>query len=197
MITIAHPERDIPAMELFDNSTQEFITLPAQHLDRMNIQLEHSLMSVAKWEGIWHESFQEQQRIEGEKLLSYIKCMTVNAQKNPDIYHQLVREDLERIVDYMQDPKSAWEIRPQKPEPKRKRKPQTAEEIYWAMVQYGLPWDCEKWHFNRLLALLDYFDYKGSSSPGYGGQKKKSEREIMEMYRAMNERNRKRFKSNG
>lgn len=197
MIVISHPERDIPPMEFFDNRTQEFITIPAKHLEKMNLQLEHSLMSVAKWEGIWHESFTGQKQINGEKLLSYIRCMTVNPQKNPAVYEQLVNEDLAKIVGYMQDPKSAWEIRPQKPGPKKNRKPQTAEEIYWAMVQYGLPWDCEKWHFNRLLALLDYFDYKGGSNPGYGGQKKKSEREIMEIYRAMNEKNRKKYNSKG
>ena len=183
-------------MEFFDNSTQEFITIPGRHLDAMNLKLEHSLMSVAAWEGIWHEPFSEQKRIDGEKLLSYIRCMTVNQQKNPGIYDQLLQEDLMRITAYMDDPKSAWVMKPPKEEKHRKKERHSAEEIYFAMTQYGIPWDCEKWHFNRLLALLDYFDRKGSV-PGYGGQKKKSEREIMELYRALNEKNRKKYNSKG
>lgn len=196
MITIDHPERDIPAVEFFDNGTQEFVTIPERHLKRMHLQLEHSLMSVAKWEGIWHESFTEQKQLNGEKLLSYIRCMTINTQKDPEIYDQLSQADLLKIVEYMQDPRSAWKVKSKGDRKPIKRNPQTAEEFYHAMIQFGVPWDCEKWHFNRLIALLDYCGTKGSQS-GYGGEKKRTEKEILDMYRAMNERNRKRFKSKG
>lgn len=195
MIYIVHQAADIPPQELFDNRTNEFISIPGRHVDDMDLRLEHSLMSVAKWEGIWHESFSEQEKLPPEKLISYIRCMTINTQRNPDIYDQLTREDRNRILAYMNDPKSAWVIKKPEKKPRRKQ-PQTAEEIYWAMIQYGIPMECEKWHFNRLIALLDYCKEKGSHS-GYGGQKKKSEREIMEMYRALNEKNRKRFNSKG
>lgn len=195
MIVITHPERVIPAIEFFDNSSQEFITIPERHLDKMNLQLEHSLMSVAKWEGIWHESFTDQAEFSGEKLLSYIHCMTINTQKDPKIYDQLSNDDLMKIIEYMEDPRSAWTINPSRAKKKGKAH-QTAEQLYFAMIQYGIPWECEKWHFNRLLALLDFCDRKGSVS-GYGGQKKKTERELMEMYRAMNDKNRKRFNSKG
>jgi hypothetical protein len=65
------------------------------------------------------------------------------------------------------------------------------------MIQYGVPLDCEKWHFNRLMALLDYCDSKGGSSSGAGGPAKQSRKEILEMYRALNEKNRKKYHSKG
>ena len=68
-------------MELFDNSTQEFITIPSRHIDPIHLQLEHSLMSIAKWESKWHESFFDKEEMTGEQLIDYIRCMTINPQK--------------------------------------------------------------------------------------------------------------------
>lgn len=184
-------------MELFDNSTQEFITIPSRHIDPIHLQLEHSLMSIAKWESKWHESFFDKEEMTGEQLIDYIRCMTINPQKNPSIYLDLREEDILKIVDYMQDTYSAWPIKKKKNVKKSKKVPYTVECIYYGMIQYGIPMECEKWHFGRLAALLDYCDSKGGSAPGYGGQEKKSQREIMEMYRAMNERNRKKYNSKG
>ena len=195
MLTIDHPARTTPRLEFFDNIKQEFITIEEQHLGPVYLKLEHSLMSIAKWECKWHEPFMDQEELTGEKLLDYIRCMTVNQLKDPTVYDRLTEEDLLRVIDYMQDANSAWKIHKKKQ--KKKKQPTTVEEIYYAMIQYGIPPEYEQWHFNRLMALLDFCDSKGGSTPGAGGQKKKSEREIMEMYKAINERNRKKYNSKG
>ena len=198
MLYIEHPARKIPKREYFDNRTQEFVTIEEQDLGPVNLKLEHSLMSIAKWESKWHESFMGVDVLNGERLQDYIRCMTVNPQKDKTVYDRLTEEDLERIIEYMDDPNSAWEIRKNKNQNnKKKNRPITVEEIYYAMIQYGIPPEYEQWHFNRLVALIDYFDSKGGSVPGGGSPKKRSEREIMEMYKAINERNRKKYNSKG
>lgn len=199
MLIIEHPARDIPKREYFDNRTQEFITIEAKHLEPMCLRLEHSLMSIAKWESRWHKPFIGNDNLSGEEFQDYIRCMTVNEIKNPKVYDQITQEDLLRIVDYMQDQSSAWEINPKKKKKNsKKQKLEPVEKIYFAMIQYGVPIDiCEKWHFNRLTALLDFCDSQGGSSPGGGSPKKRTEKEIMEMYRALNEKNRKKYNSKG
>lgn len=196
MLLIDRPARKVPKREYFNNQTQEFITIEEQELKPIHLQLEHSLMSIAKWEARWQKAFIGMENISGEELLDYIRCMTINPQKDPSIYEQLTQDDLLEIVEYMQQPHSAWEIKHDKKKKKSKR-PDTVEMIYFAMIQYGIPLECEKWHFNRLMALMDFCDRKGGSSPGGGSPAKRSQKEIMEMYRAMNEKNRKRFNSKG
>lgn len=197
MLAINHPARDVPKVEYFDNRTQEFVTIEAKHYDAMNLILEHSLRSIAKWESRWNVPFVGRETLSGEELLDYIRCMTTNQQKNPNVYDGLTTEDLEIIVDYMRSPQSAWVIRKPRESKRRSKKSETAEMFYYAMIQYGIPMECENWHFNRLMALLDFCDSKGGSSSGAGGPVKRSQRELMEMYRAMNERNRKKYNSKG
>ena len=198
MKVIDRPERIVPGSEFFDNRTQTFITVEEKHIPAIHLQLEHSLMSIAKWESKWHEPFIGREGLTAEELLDYIRCMTINPQKNPDIYTDLDQNDLLEIVNYMHDGSSAWEITGTKKKGgKKSRKPDTVEAIYYAMIQYGVPMECEKWHFNRLMALLDYCDYKGGSTSGAGGPAKKSQKEMMEMYRAMNEKARKKYNSKG
>lgn len=199
MLTIDCPARDIPRREYFDNVKQEFIIIEEKHINPIHLQMEHSLMSMAKWESKWHTSFITNEEFTGEELLDYLRCMTINPQKDPDVYNNLPQEEINRIIAYMQDPCSAWELtgKQKKGKAKRSRRPETVEMVYYAMIQYGIPMECEKWHFNRLMALIDYCDYKGGSTSGAGGPNKRSEKEIMEMYRAMNEKNRKKYHSKG
>lgn len=199
MLLIDHVARTIPKREYFDNESQEFITIDEIHMEEFHLKLEHSLMSISKWESKWHVPFIGRDDLSPEEFRDYIRCMTINQVKNPKVYDWLTQADVNKILDYMQNSYSAWEIRPSKKNGKKKQKLDTVESIYYAMIQFGIPLECEQWHFNRLVALIDYFDSQGGGSAGGGGgqQKKKSNREIMEMYRAMNERNRKRFNSKG
>ena len=87
---------------------------------------------------------------------------------------------------------------------KKKRKPgkrtmDTAEAIYFAIIQLGIPLDCEKWHFNRLSALIDYCAENdgGGGSKGAMQNRPKSQKEMMEFYHALNQKNRKKYNSKG
>lgn len=196
MLTVDLPERVIPRREYFNNLTQEFIIIEEKRVPPIHLQLEHSLMSIAKWESKWHEPFLGREDMNGEKLLDYIRCMTINSQKDSGIYSLLPEDTVLEIIEYIHDPSSAWEINPKK-KGRKSRKATTAELIYYNMIQLGIPMECEKWHFNRLMALMDFCDCQGGSHPGGGSPQKRSQREIMEMYRAMNERNRKKYNSKG
>lgn len=196
MILIEHPAMDIPMREFFNNVTNEFITIPAKHVDAFKLQLEHSLISIAKWEGKWHKPFLSDKQMNLEEFRDYVRCMTINPQKNSEVYEFLTNEDLKKIADYMADPMSAWQMK-QKKKKTGKKDTLTADGIYAAMIAAGIPLDyCDKWHFNRLLALLDVCESNGVQD-GYNTGKPKGQREIMEMYRALNEKNRAKYHSKG
>ena len=202
MLPIDHPARDIPELEYFDNSTQEFIHIPARHVDAVHLQLEHSLMSIAKWESKWHTSFLSKEQMTPEEFLDYLRCMTINGQKNPEVYKNLEQEDYQKIMEYMNDPMSAIDMTAKKTKKKKpgRKTADTAEAIYFAMIQLGIPLDCEKWHFNRLSALIDYCaenDGGGGGSKGAMQNRPRSQKEMMEFYHALNQKNRKKYNSKG
>lgn len=197
MLPIDHPARDIPTREYFDNRTQEFITVPGRHVNAIHLQLEHSLMSIARWESKWHIPFIGKEKMTPEEFLDYIRCMTINSQKDPDVYKNLEQDDYNKILEYMQDPMSAHEIKPKKNKGKKKKELDTAEAVYCAMTQLGIPFDCDKWHFNRLSALIDYCSENESGGMAGTQNKPRSQKEMMDLYHALNQKNRKKYNSKG
>lgn len=199
ILTIDHPAREIPEQEFFDNRTQMFITVPAHRVPAIHLQLVHSLMSISKWESRWHTSFMSKENMTGEEFLDYIRCMTINPQKNQDVYKYLTQEDFEIIGNYIQDPMSAFVVKKKgKKPPKNRRQQDTVEAVYYAMINLGIPMDlCQKWHFNRLSALIDYCADNGMSGMAGTAGRPKSQREMMEMYHALNQKNRKKYNSKG
>lgn len=200
MMTIAYPERHFEEKKFFDPSTNEFITFPAMTLKPMKLQLEHSLISIRNWEAEFHKAFTELKDMTSEELLGYIKCMTINTQKDETVYNQLSADDIQRVVQYITKINSAWEIKPSRDESKKKKKTgeTTAESIYYAMIQYGIPFEpCEKWHLGSLVALIDYCS--AHTQTGGSGKKKQMQnmREIRENWLRINEANRKKYNSRG
>lgn len=195
MITIEYPEREINARSYFDQSTNEFITFPAVKIPAFKLQLEHSLMSIRKWEAEHQQAFSGMEEMKPTELIDYIRCMTVNSQKDENVYDYLTQSDLDRIVQYITKHNSAWTIRTQKENGKgKKKKAPTVESIYYAMIQLGIPFDCEKWHLNSLMALIDYCSSKGG---GNSPQNRKTMREMQESWYKINEANRKKYHSRG
>lgn len=196
MIIISHPERTIPEQKLFDQSTSTFVTVPETHLKPMNLQLEHSLRSMRNWEAEHERPFSEIEDMTTEDLVSYIRCMTINTQRDDSIYDQLSANDLVRVVKYISRANSAWKIVQSKKKPVRRRKQNrnTVEGIYYAMIQLGIPIEpCERWHFGSLMALIDYFDKKGIG----GKERPKTMKEMQESWYRLNEANRKKYHSRG
>lgn len=169
-------EISLPAIEAFDNETNEFITFPAERL-----LLEHSLRSISKWEGERHESFFQDRQMSAEEFYCYVRCMTTNPVKDPTVYVRLSDQDIQDIIRYIEDPHTA---RPQPKKPKRHPpgSTQTSEDYYSAMAYYGISFECENWHFGRLAALID----RCSGQTANGGGKRMSFRETQMMFDEIN-----------
>lgn len=181
---------DIPELEFFDNLKQEFISIPAQHL-----LLEHSLISVSKWEAKWKKSFLSYENKTKEMLADYIRQMTINRGVDDRIYSAMPEKSLNQIISYIEDPMTATTFSTDQ----KRRKVQTkfgqtkiitSEVLYYQMFSLQIPIECEKWHLNRLLTLLRVFDAK--SNP-----KKMSKSEVLRQNAAINAARRARLKTKG
>ena len=175
----------VPAKEMFDEQTQTFFTLKAQTL-----QLEHSLVSISKWESKWCKPFlAKNAQITTEETLDYIRCMTITQNVDPTVYRRLTRSNIDEINKYIDSPMTATTFSENK-QGGGSETP-TSELIYYWMISQNVPMECQKWHLNRLLTLLRIFSVK-SQSP-----KKMSKRDIMNRYASLNAARRKQFNTKG
>lgn len=142
MLTIKIPDR-----EWFNDATQEFITVKGTTL-----QLEHSLVSLSKWEAKWNIPFLSKDEKTIEQTLDYIRCMTITQNVNPMVYEQLSEENIEQINQYINASKTATTFN--NLDHKSSREIVTSELIYYWMIALNVPMECQKWHLNRLLTLI-------------------------------------------
>lgn len=175
----------VPESELFDENNQEFIYVKEQTL-----VLEHSLVSIAKWESKWKKSYLSNNNKTYEEMLDYIRCMTITKNVNPLIYKSINADALKAIKKYIDDPMTAtYFSEPQNPTGGRNII--TAEVIYYWMIALNIPFECQKWHFNRLLALIKVCDIKQNTG------KKMSRREILTRNQALNEERKRKYNTRG
>ena len=173
-------ELRIPETELWDPVSERFLSVGEQVLP-----LEHSLLSISKWESKWHRPMPliNNEKLAGEEFLDYIRCMTVSRNPDPLVYRCISADDVESIMSYINDPQTATWFREEKSDDKDRR-PLTAERIYHLMFVFSVSKECEKWHFNRLMTQLRV-EYE-ESKPA----KKKSPAEIAERHRMLNAKRR-------
>ena len=175
----------IPAVELFDERKNEFVSTKEQTL-----QLEHSLVSLHKWESKWCKPFLSKQDKSPEELLDYVKCMTITSNVDPDIYMFLTDENLRQINSYIDAPMTATRFSDDK-NAKKNREIITAELIYYWMIALQIPFECKKWHLNQLLTLIKVCSIKNEPP------KKKSKKDILSRNAALNAARRKQFNTTG
>lgn len=185
MLTVDIPSARYELPGSWDGTSKKLITVPPIHLE-----MEHSLLSISKWEAKWKVPFTET-RMTTEQFLDYCRCMTINRQKDPNVYRFIRQIDADRIGAYMEDSMTA-RIRKQSRKNGRSSRRMTSEYFYYLMIQYGIPFECEKWHFNRLIALIDCCQANDS-----GGTHFKNYREKQEFYRSLNDERRKMLGSRG
>ena len=169
----------IPATELWDEKNEVFIYTKAQTL-----QLEHSLVSLSKWEMHWHKPFLSKVQKTPEEIVDYIKCMTITQNVNPDVYNYLSIENLDQINKYIDNPMTATTFK-KDPNEKRNNDIITAEIIYYWMTALNIPLECQKWHINKLLTLIRVYNIKNSP------KKKKSREQVLRENAALNAARRK------
>ena len=172
-------EITIKEKELFDELKEEFINVPGKTL-----RLEHSLVSVSKWESKWKKPFlKPHYKFTQEELLDYIRCMTITQNVPKEVYTWLDAEELNKIEEYINDNKSATTFNNFHEHPSRQIV--TSELIYYWMVAYQIPIECQCWHLSRLFSLIRICNIKNSKG------KKMPTREIMDQNRRLNEQRRK------
>lgn len=176
----------IPAVELWDEARQEFISTKEQTL-----QLEHSLVSISKWESKWNKPFLSKAEKTYEETLDYIKCMTLTQNVDPEVYNFLTIANIDEINKYIEAPMTATTFPPDR-QSKGNSEVVTSELIYYWMIALQIPFDkCEKWHLNRLLTLIRVCNIKNSPP------KKMSKSEIMRRNAELNAARRKQLNSKG
>lgn len=180
-------EVTVPKSEMFDENTGCFISI-----EKTILHLEHSLLSISKWESKWHRPFIEvgsKDSKSQEEQLDYIRCMTIDKNIDPNVYFGLTIQNKLDINTYINDPMTATTVRDLPGSPLRKEII-TSEVIYFWMLNYGIPFECEKWHINRLIMLIKVCNAK--SNP-----QKMSTKEIMDQNRKINEARKKALRTRG
>ncbi len=171
--------------EGWDEEKQEFVPPKEQTL-----QLEHSLISLSKWESKWCKPFLTKQPKTYEETIDYIKCMTLTQNVKPEVYLCLTKENVDQINKYIDAPMTATYISEEKTG-KGGREQVTAELIYYWMIALTIPFECQKWHLNRLITLIKVCNIKNQPP------KKMSKKSIMSRNAALNAARRKQFNTKG
>ena len=171
--------------EGWDAEKEEFIAPQTKVL-----QLEHSLVSLSKWESKWHKPFLAKNNKTLEETIDYIKCMTITQNVNPNVYEHLTKQDMDMIGKYIDDSMTATFFTEEK---MRRTNSEiiTSELIYYWMIALNIPFECQKWHLNRLLTLIKVCNIKNQPP------RKMSTRDRLSRNAALNEARRKKFNSNG
>ena len=178
-------EITIPETEQWDELKQEFVYTKAQTL-----QLEHSLISLSRWESKWCKPFLSKEDKTFEETIDYIRCMTLNRYVPDEVYGCLTRSNIKQINEYISAPMTATWFSKDTTE-RSSREQITSELIYYWMIALNIPFECQKWHLNRLLTLIRVCNLKNQPS------KKMSRREIMSRNAALNAARRKQLGTNG
>lgn len=180
MLTIVIPER-----ELYDEISNEFITTKEYKL-----QLEHSLVSISKWESKWNKAFLDKKPKTSEETIDYIKCMTITQNVPDEAYLGLTSSNISDIKKYIDASMTATTFYNNGTRGAI-RETVTSELVYYWMISLNIPMECQKWHINRLLTLIRVCNIKNTPP------KKMSRNEIMSRNAALNAARRKQLHSNG
>ena len=175
---------EIPDIDMYDDEKEEFF-----NIKRITLRLEHSLVSVSKWETKWKKPFlDERTKKTTEQSLDYIRCMTLNQNVDYRVYYGLTSENIDTINEYINSNLTAtWFTDTNTPS----REIVTSELIYYWMVAYQIPWEAQKWHLSRLLALIRICNIKNAPP------KKMSKAAILRQNSQLNKARRKALHSKG
>lgn len=176
----------VKAQELYDEVNNRFTTI-----EDTTLELEHSLYAISKWESKWKTPFLQNKEHSKQEVLSYIECMCMT----PDIPHEtffgLTSSQVKEITDYINDPMSATTINNRQQGGNHTGEVVSSELIYYWMNEGGISMECEHWHLNRLMKLIEVTSIKRQPP------KKMSRHEAMSRQSALNKARRARTGSRG
>jgi hypothetical protein len=177
---------EVPGVEHYDEAREEFVDL-----NPTTLQLEHSLVSLSKWEAKWETPFLGDKPKTPEQNFDYVKLMTLTPNVPDEVYSRLSEENFAAINAYLESKQTAtWFSEEAAGKPGAKQVI-TSELIYYWMVALTIPWDAENWHLNRLITLIRVCNQKNAP------EKKMSRAEIMERQRRLNAERRAKYNTSG
>ena len=154
----------IESVENFDETDNTFTTVEGR-----TIQLEHSLVSLSKWESKWKKPFLSDAEKSIEETHDYIKCMTITQNIRPEVYDAITPLNIKQVMEYIEDPMTATTIKNEKKNTIN-REIITAEIVYYWMIALTIPFECQKWHLSRLLTLINVCNIKNTPPKKMGKQ---------------------------
>lgn len=149
-------EIDVVLEDGFDETQNKFVALRS-----VAVQLEHSLVSLSKWESLWEIPFLSNKEKTQKQTLSYVEIMLVDPNLPPEVFRKLIENHLEEVKDYVAAGMTATTV-PSDPNAPPSRETVTAELIYYWMISMNIPVEFERWHLNRLMTLIRVVNHKNS-----------------------------------
>jgi hypothetical protein len=174
----------VPLKEGIDETTSEFVVLKGYELE-----LEHSLASLSKWESIFEKPFLGEGKKSPDETLAYVEAMTLTTNVPPEVFYKLSQRNFDDIQKHIQAKKSATWFNDRDSRPSREVI--TSEIIYYWMVSLNIPFECQYWHLNRLLTLIKVCNEKNAPP------KKMSKAEVARQQREINARRKAQFGTSG
>ena len=166
----------VPGIELFDEVLQVFV-----NAEEFVLELEHSLVSLSKWESKFEKPFLGSEEKTDEEVFAYIEAMILTEEYPSDVLTRLTKENIQQINEYIESKMTAtWFNDKQKP--KKSNEVITAELIYYWMISFNIPIEFQHWHLNRLFTLIKIFSVKNAP------KEKLSKRDLLARNRELNER---------
>ena len=147
---------DVAMEESYDETTEKFVSAKT-----VRLELEHSLVSLSKWESVFEKPFLSKEERSNEETIAYIKMMIVGEEPAPEVFYHLLNNHVEEIKDYVAGKNTGTTI-PKLPHTPGRRETITSELIYYWMSSMNIPMECERWHLNRLFTLIQVFSVKNT-----------------------------------
>lgn len=172
--------------ELYDEETSQFI-----YRDGFTLELEHSLVSLSKWEQRFMKPFLTSGDKTKEETLAYVEAMILNDDYPENFLEYLGAEHLRLIEEYIDSPATATTFSDLKEKTPKTRQVITSELVYFWMISHEIPFECQYWHLNRLFTLIRVCNTKNAK------QKPMSKSEIAARNRALNAERKAKLGTNG
>jgi hypothetical protein len=175
----------VSGTESFDETTGKFVVVGGTALE-----LEHSLVSLSKWESIHEKAFLGKTAKTSEEVVSYIECMVMTSEIPPEVFQELSEANFTAINDYLNANMTATYFQ-DNPITPNSREVITSELIYYWMTVFNIPFECEHWHLNRLFTLIRICNIKQEKP------KKQNRAQIAARNRELNEQRKKQHGTTG
>ena len=175
---------EVVTQDGYDEETEQFVAASV-----VVLELEHSLASLSKWESTFEKPFLNTFEKTPLEVMVYFMAMTLTPNVPSEVYKHLSNENIDEINNYINSKQNATTFSNLGEE--RSREIITAEVIYYWMVAMQIPFECQYWHLNKLLALVRVINLKNAP------KKKMSAAEIASRNRELNSQRRAALRSTG